>query len=543
MLNTFLTYLWKEWRDARGVAIGFALAIPVLLVVLAFALPHKLVTSDVFSSVVALGCFAIALLSIGSDIVPGEARRGRLDFLRRLPANLATPFLAKLVFFTLSLTVWTVYGWLVACLVGAFPTQLDAWMVAGCAAAVAPWVFAVSCWLPRGALALPATGLLLALFGLPFYFMNQAWPYIRPTPGDLIAFMAVLGVGAVVVAGVSFVRGYRFGRGIGAAAWRGLVVTVVLFVPTYAYAGYRVHEWHDLDINDKSFVIRDGWVDVTGRYAYVNTSVLVRGFRGPFHALRIDLRDMEASTAGEDWVHFIDATTGAKFKSGWSHMRWPEVEERLGVDGSVVPEGWRWVWPNGHGYKLWSRVRRAIYDPMRDKVYDRVKHATVLVRRGRWLVRMGYNADWLLYDPDTKESVPAKGLPKRMAHVLLDDGRVLTISRKDAMAVVDPETGERIVVDGDIKDAWPIGTTPSGAPILTIKRPDDSMRIARFDPKTYRLTYIESMPFTNYFYFRLLAVTDEDTVIGVQGKHIVRLQFGSNEYEMLFPNRYRVQSR
>jgi len=576
MLSTFHAYLWKEWRDARGVAIGFALAIPVLLLILAFVLPPDMLSDGLFSSVVAVGCFGIALLSLGSDLVPGEARRGRLDFLRRLPSNLLMPFVAKLVFFTASLTFFTLYGWLVACLLGEFPSEFDksVWTIGTWILCSAPWVFAVSCWLPRGALALPATGLLLALFGLPLYFVLRAWPILL-VDDDVSVFQWVLGLGAVAVAALSFVRGYRFGRGIGAASWRGLALTLVLFVPVYAYTGYRVHEWSALDIGDDTFTIRDGYVDVNGRYAYLNTTVLVRGSPGPTHALVVDLRDGSwerrgepgdmflsghaargkparvvdlldrAVSAGSDyhpankkgdyWVHFLDATTGEKIKSGWSHMPWPEVKAKLGGQW-IPPAGWRWVHPCGNGYSLWKDGERAIYDLEREKLYSWPKLPSVLVRRGRWLVREEWNSDWLLYDPDTEESEPAKGLQKRMVFVLLKGGRLLTISRKHPLlAIVDPETGERNELDYDIMDAWSTGTTPDGAPILTIKRRDQCLVLARFDPKTSQLSFVEGMPFTNCFYFRLLAAIDEGTVIGIHGRKIVRAQFGSKELEVLFP--------
>ena len=91
-------YIWKEWRDHRTVVFGIAICVPLLLLIARFALPQNVVASEVFVQVAAWGTLAIAVLALGSDLVPGEVRRGRIPFLARMPADLGVAFAAKLVF-------------------------------------------------------------------------------------------------------------------------------------------------------------------------------------------------------------------------------------------------------------------------------------------------------------------------------------------------------------------------------------------------------------------------------------------------------------
>jgi hypothetical protein len=157
MLNTFLVYLWKEWRDNRAILIGIGVAVPLLVGICKWAIPERVFLNDVFPPVAALSFYAIALLSLGSDLIPGEMRRDKLDFLRRLPADLKAPFLAKAVFLGLALTAVTWYAYGIACWFGKVPDKVrhELSQTASWAYWMAPWVFAVSCWLPRGALAVP----------------------------------------------------------------------------------------------------------------------------------------------------------------------------------------------------------------------------------------------------------------------------------------------------------------------------------------------------------------------------------------------------
>ncbi|MDH3591485.1 MAG: hypothetical protein OER88_06385, partial [Planctomycetota bacterium] len=170
-MNTFLHYLWKEWRDHRAVVLGLVLTWPLLLVLAAFTVPQNALREFWFAGLSGAAVLGIFVFAACTDLVPGEARRGTLRFLARMPAGLRPPLLAKLAFFALGCGALTGFGWLGGALVtkwvgGPWPSPglvpLAAWIVAAIA-----WAFAVSCCLPRGVLALPATAIALALLFAP----------------------------------------------------------------------------------------------------------------------------------------------------------------------------------------------------------------------------------------------------------------------------------------------------------------------------------------------------------------------------------------
>ena len=122
-MRSFRTYLWKEWRDHRAVLLGMVLAVPVLMAVAGFTLPTNSFEDETFTVVATLGCLGIFVFAISTDLVPGEARRGRLGFLRRQPRGLSLAFLAKFLFFAGLACAFTAYGFLAA--------GLTSWLVAG----------------------------------------------------------------------------------------------------------------------------------------------------------------------------------------------------------------------------------------------------------------------------------------------------------------------------------------------------------------------------------------------------------------------------
>ena len=587
MLRTLTTYLWKEWRDHRAIVIGLLLAVPLLLAIAKFAMPEKLFEHPVFPPVTALSCYLIALLSIGSDLVPGEARRNRLDFLRRLPADLTAPFIAKAIFLGAMLTAFTWYGWGLACWFGKVPDKTHEGLtyVAFWSYCLAPWVFAVSCWLPRGALAVPGAALALALLGLPPILIYSA-PY-SPTPRpDQIATL-VYGIAgwSLVVAWVSWARGMRFGRSIGAAAWRGLAVALVLFLPVWAYAGYSVRAWREIDPQAKHFTIASAVLSADERTVYLNARNFGGRSVGPFHVLKVDLatgdwtrlgglgdrvilplpmrtkgeailtrfglrkgpivaimsarsskRYAKGSYIQQAWLTYFDADSGERIKSGWQDMDLPEVRARFGDSWIDLPEGFAGFSLNGSGYALYSKSWGRLYDPFRKKLYASgpKDFRDLLIRKGRWLAtarKKGGGSH--LYDPDTKTGVPAKGIPtwKRPAHMqLLDDGRVLYSWGKQTL-LTDPESGETAVLARDSARASFAGTTLDGASIFLMVTKEGEFRIARLSPRANALTYLESRatgtPLAAFFDGSLLCTQD--------GKRLIRARFGSDEVEVLWP--------
>jgi len=585
MLRTCTTYLWKEWRDHRAIVIGLLLAVPLLLAIAKFAMPQKLFEHPVFPPVTALSCYLIALLSLGSDLIPGETRRNRLDFLRRLPADLTAPFLAKLIFLGAMLTAFTWYGWGLACSFGKVPDRTHEGLtyVALWSYCLAPWVFAVSCWLPRGALAVPGAALALALLGLPLVLIYSAPHTPTPHPDDISTLVYLVAGWSLVVAWVSWARGLRFGRGIGSAAWRGLAAALVLFLPVWAYAGYTVQRWREIDPRANHFTINTAVLSADERTVYINTRNFNGRVLGPNHVLRVDLQTGEWTqigglddrvnpalplrTTGEGilgsyrlrkgplvavidarsskrlhksgyiqqaWLTYYDANSGERIKSGWQDMELPEVRARFGDRWIDLPEGYAAIKRNGHGYQLFSRSLSRLYDPFRKKHYapSGKSFRDLLIRKSRWLaVTRKKGGGTHLFDPDTETSVPAKGIPdwKNPSYMqLLGDGRVLYSWGKQIL-LTDPVTGETTVLARDKAHASFAGTTSNGASIFVVITEEREFRIARLTRGSNVLTYLEARVGSP------IAAFSDGSLLCNQGTRLVRARFGSDEVEVLWP--------
>src|SRR5262245_17401313 len=91
-------YLWKEWRDQRTAVLALALLLPAAILATAFFVPLRSLRDPLALLCAASAASRLSLLAIGSDLLPGELRRGRVRFLERLPSGLPAAFAAKLAF-------------------------------------------------------------------------------------------------------------------------------------------------------------------------------------------------------------------------------------------------------------------------------------------------------------------------------------------------------------------------------------------------------------------------------------------------------------
>jgi len=459
-MRTLGLYLWKEWRDHRAVVYGIAIAAPLLLGLATLLLPSKVIHDPLFCFIGAAGCFAMVSLSLAGDLIPGEARRETLGFLRRLPSGLGVAFVAKLTFLFSALALLTAWGYLAAAMWGGSGGPVDRRLLP--AAGVVLWLFAVSSWLPRGALALPASVVVLALLALPLWLLYDPSIGLSPLPQEVAAYMALAALIALPVAWLSFVRGYRFGRGPLSAALHGLVAALVLASPLWAHAGYRSHEWRSFDFESEACLIGGGVVGEGGRFLFLNTQM--SGANRPMRAIRLDIETgawqevgglgdtfevwpnetlktallREAGSEQYDerslgrikwWCHTFDGATGERLRSGWSNLS-------ISAGGQRYRAGLGW----------WTHDE--IHDPFRDRSYKRSdldRAWTYFARPGRWLA---WNVRKLeLYDPDTRERAPASGLNAHVWPQLVSDGRILVCDLKlDEVVLVDPENGAREVI-------------------------------------------------------------------------------------------------
>ncbi len=355
-----MPHLWKEWRDHRAVILGILALLPPVLFAAMLLIPEGMVALPTAGAAAGL---AIAALALGADLVPGEVRRGTILFLRRLPSGLGAVFAAKAVLLVGALALSAALGFGVGNLaqkVAGRPAVALDWTYAPEALAVALWIFAVAMWLPRGELAVPATALCLGAFVLPMHLMLQWNPGLKLPAAALDMGRWALVPGALLVAWLSW-RGRRFGGAWG-SAWRGLVVTLLLFTPAWGYVAGRVGDWRYFDLDDPACEIDAALPGAGWRYAFLNARC-----GGPNHAVVLDLKTGDWRKAGAPgdhfwpprgagvypvlaldeeaardrrgvWQHYYDGATGEEFKSGWSYLRHEEVENRLarplGYDGT-----------------------------------------------------------------------------------------------------------------------------------------------------------------------------------------------------------------
>jgi MFS family permease len=533
-MKAFAAYLRKEIRDGRTMLIGIPTAI-VVAVALAVALavgfiPGAILVDPVFPHVIALGAFVLAVLAIAPDLLPGEARRGKMEFLSRLPSGLGAAYGAKVVYLIGVALLMPIVGYAVGGLAGVLSGGEFAWPASGlrfqtwpvalliaAVLAIAGWTFAISSWLPRSMLTIPTAALVLTGFSLPVVLILLSAPGFTPDKHVAIVLLAAFCAWPWVVGWLSFSRGRRFGRGPWSAAWRGLIATALLFIPAWGYAAVAAHDWNHVDPADERCSFESGYLGEGGRLVFLNAH-MERGSRNTTHTLVIDLEDgswrqvggtgdefspvgawripfmlrtrsgalpvverfdCRASTLRGEvdhpgiWMHYHDGATGEVFKSGWSHLRHEVVEKRAPRSASLVPEGHRAWTRKGLGYSL---VGGGLYDPFRARVYSgrEIRAHGIgwsnFIRPGRWLVREknGNHNRYVLFDPDSGETAPVEGFDLTWISWILDDGRAVTLDPETRTVIaLDPETGARQNIGLDAPVNFLMGRTPGKGYVVT----------------------------------------------------------------------------
>lgn len=331
------TCLWKEWRDQRVEVVGYALLVPILMAIAIVAIPGAWARADAMPTFVAVGGFLIGALTIASDLVPGEVRRGRIEFLARLPCDLRVPFVAKLVFAASALAGFCLYAWFWA-------TTLSALFAGGRwfapfewtfqfrvhtaheehgirlsllepLIALAAWIFAVSCWLPRGTLTLPAALLVLALIGGPtaMVLLNHPGLAVHNVEWDALTFW--LPATGLIAAALSFLRGARHGRKpLRLAGWTA-AGTLLAAAPVWGWTANRWHDYVALDLTSDSLALEPAALGEGGRFVFANVQPRVARYGGRVEdeAVRpvvVDVETCELHVAGS-----ID--TRFDYPGGW----------------------------------------------------------------------------------------------------------------------------------------------------------------------------------------------------------------------------------
>ncbi|MHC4451999.1 MAG: hypothetical protein ACYS0E_17980, partial [Planctomycetota bacterium] len=317
-MNTLRFYLWKEWREFRAVAIGLAVALPMLLALAMAALPEQIFGDNeagrLFAGIGGVGMMLIALFALTTDLFAGEVRNNRIDFLGRLPAGLSKPFLAKSIVFLAGTAGFFLYGFFLSSwaveLMGGFGASLHE--LAGQTWYDGTWrwkhefvwgvllvllALPVSCFAPRGVLTLPFTALLGAGFLAPLVVMmkgHPSWAIATGWAPVLLYVQAFLLVTPLVAAYLAFVRGYRAGGGWPRAMkWGIAVLLLAAITPVFP----RAH----------AMMVERGWAQgreslgacylgADGRFLYVTRVSYIGGSNVVALApLRLDLKSGEAT--------------------------------------------------------------------------------------------------------------------------------------------------------------------------------------------------------------------------------------------------------
>jgi hypothetical protein len=584
-MNVLGLYVWKEWRDQRVGVIGMVIVVPLL-----FVLAAAMWSRDTLEMVTRPGLAAsagalLALLAVGMDLIPGELRRGRTRFLERLPAGLSRAFFAKLVFFTAFTAFSAAYAGSIACALhvvsfGTIPhpfleSSSESYVLLAIAGAL--WVFAVSSWVTHGALALPATVLVVAVLFAPMWFVFGPHSLVAFRAWELRGFCAFSAGAAGISACASFVRGYRFGPVPAHAARIGAVTAVLCVLPAWSWSAWRWYSTSHIDPHASTFHISSARLTEDGRNLFVvaqNTDD-VFDYRND-QTLHVDVETGRWSViGGYSWP--------TVFASGVGGPPHPRVRTLLlnSQDGQTVVDGSgnvvdgdekialdptlptsrdlgldrdRHVWPwAGLGFHVsaphatpdWN-----LYDPFRKHLYDPAvlfgRHGwglmTVWIRPGSWLIERR-NLGHELFDPDTRTSTPATSLEKKTDHLgpLLADGRFV-MADDEGLCLYSPENGvrERLHMRGDPSAIrWLDTDNEFDAPIesfrprlLRIFCAHDRVIFGVLDLETLEVSVTASCDWGSL----TTGIEDDGALLVLEGNaRVVRLRFGSADRQVVFP--------
>ncbi|HEX5137933.1 MAG TPA: hypothetical protein VFY93_13230 [Planctomycetota bacterium] len=592
-------YLWKEWRDHRAVLLGMVLAVPLLLAVSALALPRTAldvaVQRDAFASFVTIACLALFVVSLATDLVPGETRRGHRWFLERTPGGLGAAFRAKLALFAGGGALFAAYGYVAAAVIcriasGEWPPSPSANNSTWVLAIASLWTFAVSCALPRGALSLPAAAALALLLALPAILLASLFPAFYLRDWCRWESGALWLAGGVVAAWMAFRRNgfLRAGRAC-------LAVGAVCAMPFWADAAYDVYRWRTNGVPD----FAGGFVGEGGHYLFLNRYARheTRGYwqSTPMAPVIVDLARADAREVGSplagfdatgDWRWYESVSIAQRYVRLTEPNRVTVLDARTAEEASPGENDLRAArrlgspWRLGDGRRAWfsdgkleadtedggfevlakpdwsacglglTRNRAMYYDLFRERAYKRrdlaLRGERVWIRPGRWLTAK--NNVYRLFDPDANEFGPVAGLEAADAvRVVADDGR-LFVRRQGMPALVDPETGVTTVlaVAPELLDATVVEAarafdrptrTPGGRRVVLLYGP-----MGGGGPEVYwcalaRLDPGDKLATTAALrgYTTLLGCpNDDEAIVTLNGETVVRLRFGSDEKQEIW---------
>ncbi len=445
-----------------------------------------------------------------------------------------------------------------------------------------------STWSRSATLALPIAIAALFLAALPFAAAPDWFPGLLLRADELRWLAWSAAGGAPLVAACSFVLGRRHGGGTCQCLVVGLATSLLLLLPAYGWLVTRIVDWGRIDpyVSSFRFKLRSshGFLDGTGRFAFAPVQHEVIGLddslaeardpahagNGPVHWLKVDLNDGSWREAERAELLSRDARN-----SEWDSIRRrdgtlvfldqrqlvveaPDGSRRALPDAALDQRGHASVW--GGAFRFHTGPQHELYDVHRERRYQEVDpDECVRVRPGRWLVwtptasasdSWRVPGEWQLFDPDRGETAPA---PAAVAADRLlwfaDDGSALggqrgEQGRIDELFRIDPELGtrERIALpswlEGSIEAIHLAERTHAGTPILRFERVpshgDPSHHFARWDGARRELFFAGDADTPQ---LAVVGCPDEESLLVIEEqRRLVRLHFGSDAREVVFPN-------
>lgn len=278
MNSRFHAHLWMEWREHRAAALGLIVASALGSVLMAWLGTRNGVPMIDAPAFALAAAAALAIFSLGSEIVGRELSGESRAAIARLPGSLNVPFLVRLAVFVVMVAACGIVAW-------SSMRSAVAWfggrsiadaplvrypLVVLLVAIAGTWTLAASCWLKKSALAAPAAAALLAIFIVaPLSFQIHGRPIFAHLRGELAPIASLAAFSGVLAAWISFTRGLRHGGGRAAAFLGGATSLVLLTLPIPALGGYRTYDWLHLDPHEPGFRIESAFVGETGRFAFV----------------------------------------------------------------------------------------------------------------------------------------------------------------------------------------------------------------------------------------------------------------------------------
>ncbi|MDH3591857.1 MAG: hypothetical protein OER88_08270, partial [Planctomycetota bacterium] len=289
--------------------------------------------------------------------------------------------------------------------------------------------------------------------------------------------------------------------------------------------------------------------------------------------------------AGKNVFDVYDGATGSVRGRGLSSAEAaPLVRDGLRANGWWLPDGSR-IWKDGdtmrrddgveipfakwyragYGFQRGAGLRitpHVYFDFTRGKVFNYhrtgVKIGNAWIRPGSWLTktkdRKTWTRTWWLFDPETRERVPANGLRAtdfvctalRGGTVLVQTTEGSGIHATGPITSVDPETGARRVVSAPMNMdgvqcaevnalMFRLGPqhTPRGKRLLALYGTDSGLRVARYDAKTNTLALTREWKRGANWRERppwFIGCPDEDHALFIVDQHEVwKLRFGSDD--------------